>query len=170
MSSQSYYVPVTPSRQECMYTSCYCEENVWKLCEYVRTQNEGNLDHIYAVFISNERRMIPIWKQKSSHGDQPVIWDYHVILLHQGPVAQSCIYDLDTTLPYPCQFNVYMNEAFRSEDFIKPAFRRKFRVVPADTYLKNFASDRSHMKDVNGAWRMPPPPYPCIETPVMNGC
>lgn len=38
------------------------------------------------------------------------------------------------------------------------------RVIPAVTYLKKFASDRSHMKHSNGTWRMPPPPYPCIET------
>lgn len=158
------YVPVTLSRPECMYTSCYCEENVWKLCEHVKIQNEGTFDHIYAVFISNERRMIPIWRQKSSRGNQPVIWDYHVILLHKSPMEQSFIYDLDTTLPFPCQFDVYVKEAFQSEEFLKPAFWRKFRVIPADTYLKKFASDRSHMKDATGAWRMPPPPYPCIET------
>lgn len=158
------YVPVTLSRPECMYTSCYCEENVWKMCEHVKIHNEGTCDHIYAVFISNERRMIPIWRQKSSRGNQPVIWDYHVILLHKSPMEQGVIYDLDTTLPFPCQFDVYVKEAFQSEEFLNPAFWRKFRVIPADTYLKKFASDRSHMKDATGAWRMPPPPYPCIET------
>ncbi|KAK1805032.1 hypothetical protein P4O66_019393 [Electrophorus voltai] len=40
----------------------------------------------------------------------------------------------------------------------------KLRVIPAVTYLKQFASDRSHMKYSNGAWRMPPPAYPCIQT------
>ncbi|KAI1901923.1 hypothetical protein AGOR_G00039420 [Albula goreensis] len=158
------YAPVTPSRDQCVYTSCYCEENIWKLCEHVKTQNQGTLDLIYAVFISNERRMIPIWRQKSSNGDQPVIWDYHVILLHKSQSEQCYIYDLDTVLPFPCPFDVYVKEAFQSEEFIKPAFRRKFRVIPADIYLKNFASDRSHMKDESGAWRMPPPLYPCIET------
>ncbi|XP_039592530.1 protein N-terminal glutamine amidohydrolase-like [Polypterus senegalus] len=43
-------------------------------------------------------------------------------------------------------------------------FPRKLRVIPADTFLKTFASDRSHMKDPTGEWRMPPPTYPCIET------
>lgn len=37
-------------------------------------------------------------------------------------------------------------------------------MIRADLYLKTFASDRSHMKDVNGKWQKPPPPYPCIET------
>lgn len=37
-------------------------------------------------------------------------------------------------------------------------------MIRADSYLKNFASDRSHMKDSSGNWREPPPSYPCIET------
>ncbi|XP_058610243.1 protein N-terminal glutamine amidohydrolase isoform X2 [Onychostoma macrolepis] len=108
--------------------------------------------------------MIPIWKQKSSRGDQPVIWDYHVILIHVNKEGQSYIYDLDTILPFPCLLDVYSKDSFRSDEHLKPAFWRKLRVIPGDTYLKKFASDRSHMKDSDGNWRMPPPPYPCLET------
>uniref|UniRef100_A0A8C1LQM8 Protein N-terminal glutamine amidohydrolase n=1 Tax=Cyprinus carpio TaxID=7962 RepID=A0A8C1LQM8_CYPCA len=147
-SVPSEYIIITPSRNQCVYTSCYCEENIWKLCEHVKDQVYG----------------IPIWKQKSSRGDQPVIWDYHVILLHVNKQGQSYIYDLDTTLPFPCLLDVYSKEAFRSDEHLKPAFWRKLRVIPCDTYLKKFASDRSHMKDSDGNWRMPPPPYPCLET------
>ncbi|XP_018980764.2 protein N-terminal glutamine amidohydrolase isoform X1 [Cyprinus carpio] len=163
-SVPSEYIIITPSRNQCVYTSCYCEENIWKLCEHVKDQGTCSLDEVYAVFISNERKMIPIWKQKSSRGDQPVIWDYHVILLHVNKQGQSYIYDLDTTLPFPCLLDVYSKEAFRSDEHLKPAFWRKLRVIPCDTYLKKFASDRSHMKDSDGNWRMPPPPYPCLET------
>ncbi|XP_020360564.1 protein N-terminal glutamine amidohydrolase isoform X1 [Oncorhynchus kisutch] len=160
----SKYVNITPSRDECVYTSCYCEENVWKLCEHIKTQTQIHLDEVYAVFISNERRMIPIWKQRSSRGDEPVVWDYHVVLLHQNQQGQSFIYDLDTVLPFSCPSHVYTTEAFHTDHGLKPAFWRKLRVIPADAYLKNFASDRSHMKNADGTWRMPPPLYPCIET------
>lgn len=34
------------------------EENVWKLCEYVKDQGTCSLDEFYAVFISNERKMV----------------------------------------------------------------------------------------------------------------
>ncbi|KAF7691266.1 protein N-terminal glutamine amidohydrolase [Silurus meridionalis] len=163
-SVSSEYTSITPSRTDCVYTSCYCEENVWKLCEYIQHQETCPLDQVHAVFISNEKKTIPIWKQKSSGGNEPVIWDYHVVLLHVSPQARSFVYDLDTTLPFPCLLHVYSMEAFRSDVLLKPDFRRKLRVIPADTYLKTFASDRSHMKHSNGAWRMPPPPYPCIET------
>lgn len=160
----SEYTAITPARADCVYTSCYCEENVWKLCEHIQAQEMCPLDEVHAVFISNENKAIPIWKQKSSIGGEPVIWDYHVVLLHFNPQAQSFVYDLDTTLPFPCPFDVYSREAFKSDELLKPEFRRKMRVIPAVTYLKKFASDRSHMKNSNGTWRMSPPPYPCIET------
>ncbi|XP_078073287.1 protein N-terminal glutamine amidohydrolase isoform X2 [Mustelus asterias] len=115
------------------------------------------------AFITRPNR-VPIWSQQSGSDNQPVIWDYHVILLHDCGGEYCEVYDLDTTLPFPCPFDTYVREAFRSEDLIRPAFRRKMRVVRADLYLKTFASDRSHMKDANGMWRMTPPPYPCIQT------
>ncbi|XP_040835271.1 protein N-terminal glutamine amidohydrolase isoform X3 [Ochotona curzoniae] len=141
------YQPAGPPRDACVYSSCYCEENVWKLCEHIKNHDQYPLEECYAVFISNERKM-----------------DYHVVLLHVASGGQSFIYDLDTVLPFPCPFDTYVEDAFKSDDDIHPQFRRKFRVIRADTYLKNFASDRSHMKDSRGNWREPPPPYPCIET------
>ncbi|XP_030363145.1 protein N-terminal glutamine amidohydrolase isoform X1 [Strigops habroptila] len=158
------YEPAVPPRPACPYTSCYCEENVWKLCEYIRSQDRYPTEEFYAVFISNDRRMIPLWKQKSGHGDEPVVWDYHVILLHVSSGEQNFIYDLDTVLPFPCPFDVYSVEAFRLDDGLRPEFHRKIRMIRADLYLKTFASDRSHMKDANGKWQKPPPSYPCIET------
>ncbi|KAM6102281.1 protein N-terminal glutamine amidohydrolase isoform 3-T3 [Theristicus caerulescens] len=158
------YEAAVPPRPACAYTSCYCEENVWKLCDYIRSQDQYPLEEFYAVFISNDRRMIPLWKQKSGHGDEPVVWDYHVILLHVSSGKQNFIYDLDTVLPFPCPFDVYSVEAFRLDDSLRPEFHRKIRMIRADLYLKTFASDRSHMKDANGKWQKPPPSYPCIET------
>lgn len=115
------------------------------------------------------------------------------MLLHLNAQGQSFVYDLDTALPFPCPCDVYSREAFRSDAPLKPEFRRqvqavkvfgqnvcfhflkmliiffclffrKMRVIPAVTYLKTFASDRSHMKRSDGTWRMPPPTYPCIDT------
>ncbi|XP_031988622.1 protein N-terminal glutamine amidohydrolase isoform X3 [Corvus cornix cornix] len=144
---EAAYEAAVPPRPACTYTSCYCEENVWKLCDYIRSQDRYPLEEFYAVFISNDRRM-----------------DYHVILLHVSSGEQNFIYDLDTVLPFPCPFDVYSVEAFRSDDSLRPEFHRNIRMIQADLYLKTFASDRSHMKDVNGKWQKPPPPYPCIET------
>ncbi|KAM4705637.1 protein N-terminal glutamine amidohydrolase [Rhinophrynus dorsalis] len=152
-----------PDRSACQYTSCYCEENIWKLCEYIRDHGPRPLEEFFVVFISNDHRMIPIWKQQCRKGDEPVIWDYHVILLHVSG-DENFIYDLDTVLPFPSSCDSYIREALRSDSQMHVEFRRKLRVVQADEFLKTFASDRSHMKDSSGNWTKPPPPYPCIQT------
>jgi hypothetical protein len=41
---------------------------------------------------------------------------------------------------------------------------RYFRVIPANEFLKEFASDRRHMKRPDGTWIKPPPNYPAIQT------
>ncbi|OCT75000.1 hypothetical protein XELAEV_18033989mg [Xenopus laevis] len=151
-------------RSDCLYTSCYCEENVWKLCEYIRDHRPCLLEQFSAVFISNENKMIPIWKQKSAKGDGPVIWDYHVILLHESARDGNFVYDLDTILPFPSPCNTYIREALKCDSNIHCDFRRKLRVVGAHEFLQTFASDRSHMRDSSSNWTKPPPPYPCIQT------
>ncbi|XP_068253024.1 protein N-terminal glutamine amidohydrolase-like [Nyctibius grandis] len=136
-----------PPRPACAYTSSYWEENVWKLCDYIRSQDQYPLEEFYAGFISSDRRM-----------------DYCVILLHVSSGEENFIYDLDTVLPFPCPFAVYSVEAFRLDDSLHPEFHRKIEMIRADLYLKTVASNRSHMKDANGKWQKPPPSYPCIET------
>ncbi|XP_072173700.1 protein N-terminal glutamine amidohydrolase-like [Diadema setosum] len=153
---------IVPPRDECLYTKCYCEENVWKLCDHIQQHSTDELQRVYAVFISNQDRVIPLWKQKAARQPgQPVLWDYHVILLYNQP-AGSDIYDLDTVLPFPVSFREYVERTIGSNERLKEQFHRFFRVVPAASFLKMFASDRSHMRKENGEWQSPPPTYPCI--------
>lgn len=153
---------ISPST--CVYTSCYCEENVWKLCEQIKVEKEQTLNEYYAVFISNDKRQVPLWMQKSAKDPlAPVVWDYHVILLRR--MEDKClIYDLDSILPFPCPFEQYTQQALQNERQLKKKFHRKFRVIPAEVFLGTFASDRSHMKKPNGEWIKTPPPYAPIRT------
>ncbi|XP_056277852.1 protein N-terminal glutamine amidohydrolase [Pseudoliparis swirei] len=144
-------------RENCVYTSCYCEENVWTLCESVRRDRTAQLEDFFVVFISNEKRMVPLWKQKSGRGEHPVVWDYHVVLLQVRPPSCSLVYDLDSELSFPCSLQLYGAQALRSDRSLQPEYHRKLRVVPADSFLLNFASDRSHMKNSDGSWKMAPP-------------
>ncbi|XP_061905275.1 protein N-terminal glutamine amidohydrolase isoform X7 [Entelurus aequoreus] len=153
-----------PTRDKCEYTSCYCEENVWKVCEFIRKEKSFPLEEFFVIFISNDNKMVPLWEQKSAQGQQPVIWDYHVVLLHDCARSESFLYDLDSVLPFPCNLKMYAKHALRSDHSLSPEYHRKLRVVPADCFLLNFASDRSHMKKEDGSWKMPPPPYPPIRT------
>lgn len=155
----------------CVYTSCYCEENVWKLCHQIKVNNPQTLDEYYVVFISNKKRQVPLWMQKSSKDPlTPVVWDYHVILLQKPKEGKSLVYDLDSILAFPCSLEQYLSQAIQSERTIKKEYHRKFRIIQAEQFLATFASDRSHMKLPNGQYVKPPPNYPPIRTAdeVMN--
>lgn len=43
-------------------------------------------------------------------------------------------------------------------------FFRFFRVIPAESYLETFSSDRRHMRRPDGSWIKPPPQYEPIQT------
>ncbi|XP_064612892.1 protein N-terminal glutamine amidohydrolase-like isoform X2 [Liolophura sinensis] len=129
----------------------------------------SELASCWVVFISNNSLAVPLWNQKQAKSvDQPVVWDYHVILLHRQSSSVVQVYDLDTRLTFPCSFRRYAQQAIHSEDFLKPEYKRYFRVISAETYLRHFASDRTHMLGEDGSWQKTPPPYPCIQTPESN--
>ncbi|XP_072768675.1 protein N-terminal glutamine amidohydrolase isoform X2 [Nerophis lumbriciformis] len=151
-------------RQDGGTDSRQIEENVWKVCEFIRKEKSFPLEEFFVIFISNDNKMVPLWEQKSAQGQQPVIWDYHVVLLHVCASSEAFLYDLDSVLPFPCNLKMYAKHALRTDHSLSPEYHRKLRVVPADCFLLNFASDRSHMKKEDGSWTMPPPPYPPIRT------
>uniref|UniRef100_A0AAG5D561 Protein N-terminal glutamine amidohydrolase n=1 Tax=Anopheles atroparvus TaxID=41427 RepID=A0AAG5D561_ANOAO len=154
-----------PNITDCSYVSCYCEENVWKLCEQVKKTHPSELSKCYAVFVSNERRTVPLWRQKAGRGDEKlVIWDYHVFFMHNPSPNRCLVFDLDTTLPFPTYFHKYVTETFRSDYALTPEHHRFFRVIPAEKYLAEFSSDRRHMRRPDGSWIKPPPSYPPIQT------
>ncbi|XP_014663010.1 PREDICTED: protein N-terminal glutamine amidohydrolase-like [Priapulus caudatus] len=152
-----------PEKSSCVYTQCYCEENVWKMCECVKLHQPDQLDRCHAVFISNTNKTVPLWMQvAASNPTKPVVWDYHVIFVYKDCVG-CLVYDLDTVLPFPYTFRKYASQTFRSDLILLPDYHRLFRVVPARVYLEQFASDRSHML-ASGEYQMEPPDYPCIQT------
>ena len=76
-------------RDQCTYTKCYCEENVWKMLEQLcKNDNDGTeppsnvLDPYYVVFISNRHQAVLLFQQGAGQPpDGRCIWDYHVILV-----------------------------------------------------------------------------------------
>lgn len=56
-----------------MFSSFNSEENVWKLCEQVKRTRPTELSKCYAVFVSNEGRTVPLWRQKAGRGDDKVV-------------------------------------------------------------------------------------------------
>jgi len=140
------------------YTPNYCEENIYRLLVPLAESISFSLTELTVLFISNALRMIPLWSQKLQRDYAvPVIWDYHVILHYPGK-----IYDFDSTLAFPCDVTEYIEKTFHPEVALKAEFQRMYRLVPAEMFLENFASDRSHMLS-DGEWRAPIPSWPAIQ-------
>ncbi|KIM59222.1 hypothetical protein SCLCIDRAFT_126591 [Scleroderma citrinum Foug A] len=167
-----------PDSQDNIYTSNYCEENIYLLIQRFLAQPEINKHwSVYAVFISNQTKTVALWQQKAAiTRDKAVIWDYHVILALRGfldegtPARGTWIYDLDTLLPVPCYWTEYIEQTFLDHANLPDQFQSVFRVVPGREYLNNFASDRSHMMISTPShgpqYASKPPPYPRICGPL----
>lgn len=157
-----------PPKSDCVYTSCYCEENVWFLCQRALTHKQSHPScawSFFAVFISNPTESVVLWKQQSSSAPANMtVWDYHVILVAKNSQTHaSLVFDLDTTLDFPCSASCYLDEAIRIHCKIKPRYQRFFRVVPGYEFVSHFSSDRHHMRRADGSWLAEPPPYPPIK-------
>ncbi|KIM49422.1 hypothetical protein M413DRAFT_59704 [Hebeloma cylindrosporum] len=157
-----------------VYTSCYCEENIYLLCQtFLDDQTLKDSWEIFGVFISNEH------KTKAARIERgPIVWDYHVILVlrQRTPNAtnqrlgssepRGWVYDFDTLLPTPCPWQGELSP-------MDIACFHKFRVISGEDFIQNFASDRSHMlidvgvhdafegeiEQRNSIYSSPPPAY-----------
>ncbi len=142
-----------------LYASKYCEENVWHLCRHPALSTMERA----AVFVSNARKACPLWMQRASPDvAEPVLWDYHVVLLAQDG-GRWRVYDLDSRLPFPCRAAAWLDGTFPFLERVERPFQPRFRVVDAAVFLDTFASDRSHMRMPGGGWQAPPPPWPAIQ-------
>lgn len=180
------------TRSQCMHlrTPCYCEENVWHILRHCHNLGFKSCN-LFAVFISNSRRCIPFYRQVASSSNAsttsntsqtPLLWDYHVIavvnLQSFEAVNTTLVYDIDSTLPFPCSLHEYVSNSLDLPSARLSATRHpsslalyQFRVVPYDQLMAKFSSDRRHMIcgfTVEEGLRVPlyaspPPPRRCIE-------
>ncbi|PHT54466.1 Protein N-terminal glutamine amidohydrolase [Capsicum baccatum] len=143
------------------------EENIYLLCKKLCDDGLADPDgsDLFVIFISNEKKQIPLWHQKASQRAEGVIlWDYHVICLQKkrDEKSSSLVWDLDSSLPFPSPLGTYVAESIRPSIQIFSEFKRFFRVVHAPIFLRHFASDRRHMKDSAGNWIAEPPSHEAI--------
>uniref|UniRef100_A0A6A7G1E3 Protein N-terminal glutamine amidohydrolase n=2 Tax=Hirondellea gigas TaxID=1518452 RepID=A0A6A7G1E3_9CRUS len=164
-SNRTGLATVLPPVDECAYTPFYCEENVWRLCDSVRKLRPAELNRCLVVFISNQARCVPLWRQRAGKTeDKLVTWeDYHVVFMYQ-PDERCLVFDMDTDLPFPTYFQKYVTETLRTDRILEPQHYRFFRVLPATLFLQKFACDRRHMRRTDGTWLQDPPPDPPIRT------
>ena len=136
------------------YTANFCEENIWHLCQNPDLKAYTKI----VLIISNSNRNCPLWCQQSAVGQEPVRWDYHVILLASSQEG-SVIYDFDSTLDLPIPLDSYLKETFQSSFENEQPY---FKLIDSLDYIQFFYSDRSHMKDGDGDWKFAPPNWPLI--------
>ncbi|KAG5555720.1 hypothetical protein RHGRI_006384 [Rhododendron griersonianum] len=147
-------------------------ENVYLLCKKLCTSGVADADgsDLHVVFISNEKKQVPLWHQKASHrADGVILWDYHVICIQRKKESHSSplVWDLDSSLHCPSPLASYVSETIRPSFQLFADFQRFFRVVHAPIFLRSFASDRRHMKDSLGNWTAKPPAYGPIVAEVQ---
>ncbi|GAA5875353.1 hypothetical protein JCM16303_000594 [Sporobolomyces ruberrimus] len=181
-SRQSTRPLITPSAP---YTSFYCEENVYLLVKALSTHQEVRA--VWACFVSNLNRTAILFNQKASRrGEEQgsyVIWDYHVFAvaaLRTEEGERTVSIDRDSNLGPVVELENYIEQTFHPllfrEQILDPELESRVRIVPGDDFLRNFASDRSHMLVANNLSRQheatatlttplyvhPPPSYPPI--------
>lgn len=138
------------------YTKCFCEENIWHLCQHADLVEFPK----YVLFISNVIKQCPFWFQKTAPAQEFICWDYHVVLAVNMEGWQ--IFDLDTTLSFPIDLKEYISSTFKGKTGIHPGYFPNFKIIGAERYVREFYSDRKHMKDEVGKWLSPAPDWPLI--------
>ncbi|WP_019615368.1 hypothetical protein [Psychromonas ossibalaenae] len=147
-------------REDFLYQPCYCEENIWHLCQHKQFKNSC------IIFIASKGGSFPMLNQRAmDNPSMPVYWDYHVILLVLS--EKNTVLDFDTSLPFSIDVDTYFSRSFLDNKLLSIKEMPLFRVVPASEFITVFSSDRSHMKTDSG-WYAPPPDWPLIRENETN--
>ncbi len=160
MNAPSAVTAIKPA--DCRYAAFYCEENIWWLAQ----REDLPPGERFVVFISNPTQTCALWSQKLAAPGDAVVWDYHVVLVIRGD-KQSCVFDFDSRVDFPADFEQYMQATFRATERLSTELRPWFRVVSAEGFVGHFSSDRSHMAQ-GGSFRAPAPPWPPIQVPGQS--
>lgn len=143
------------------YWPCYCEENVWHLCDALDSRDAVEAEALVIV-VSNRAGHVAMYRQAAAHAPEaPVAWDYHVVLA-MGRPGEWLIYDADTTLPQPCSADDYLSASFPDLPETSADYRPLFRWVDAASYRATLATDRRHMRTASGEWLRAAPTWPPI--------
>ena len=136
------------------YQPFYCEENIFQLARGPRVTAPAG-----ALFITNRARAVAMTGQRGGARGQAgdvLVWDYHVVLLTTG--GRPEVWDPNSTYGAPVLASGYLNMSFPQG--VPQEYRPRFRFVPRAQFLRDFRSDRRHMKTIDGGWLKPPPSWP----------
>jgi hypothetical protein len=153
-SCQSARVEHPPPTSQPPYQPIYCEENIWLLAQDPRC---GTGERLVAL-ITGAAGHVAMWHQKPAEAPgEPLLWDYHVVLLVRDTAWR--VWDFECDLGMPVAAGTWLAACFPHQERIPARYRPRFRVMPAHDYVATLRSDRSHMRDDDGAYAKPPPPW-----------
>ena len=112
------------------------------------------------MFIFSNGGAVPMWQQRAGHGETPVFWDYHVVVVVE--TDEAFVWDLDHRGPFPQPLHEYLKVSFPNAENWPPEARPIFRLTPSKDYRAKFSSNRAHMMDEQGHYLQPPPPWDVI--------
>jgi hypothetical protein len=134
------------------YQPFYCEENAWWLC----AEPALGPGERWVIFVASRAGRVPMLEQRAAAPGRLIAWDYHVVVAD----AAGRVWDLDTRLPLPTAGLCWLAVSFALADRLPTIYAPRLRIVAAEEYRRDFASDRGHMRDSTGRWRHPPPSWP----------
>jgi len=137
------------------YQPFWCEENIWRLTSDACV-GPGER---FVLLLTGSSGHVACWGQRAaSSPEAPVLWDYHVVLV----VCQDTwtVWDLDCRAGYPLPALTWLGATFPCPETVRPVFHPRCLLIPADEYRTQFTSDRAHMRNIDGSWQQPPPPWP----------
>lgn len=136
----------------------WCEENVWHLAQHAATQAAERL----VLVLTGASAQVACWHQKAGDAGRPILWDYHVVLATRTDAHGWQVWDLDSRVGVPAAARAWLQATFPAADRVPHAYRPRFAAIPADHYVRHFGSNRGHMREADGGWLQPPPPWPAI--------
>jgi protein N-terminal glutamine amidohydrolase len=144
-----------PTPNDPAYQPFYCEENIWLLAQDPRC---GDGERLVALITGAEGH-VAMWHQKPADGpSEPLLWDYHVVLLVRSNTTWH-VWDFECDLGMPMAAESWITACFPHQDRVPLRCRPRFRVMSAAEYVATLRSDRSHMREDDGTYAKPPPPW-----------
>jgi len=147
---------VSPDARAVPHWPFYCEESAWRLLgatDLVAGPSE-------AMLVANRFGRVACWSQRASDApDDPVLWDYHVVVAERCADGARRIWDPDSRLGPIVPAATWLAATFLDADQVRARFHPRFRLVPRDVWLAGLATDRRHMRDRRGRFLRPPPPW-----------
>jgi hypothetical protein len=170
------------------YQPYYCEENAYRICQTIIDGVDGDWgdatrsvdwygSHTFGashgpsrgalLFIFGVGEWVAVHHQTAAEEGRPVYWDYHVVAVVGSAGGERSgtpddirwfALDPDSRLPFGYPLSQYLTATFPPGTPGAPRFRR----LPWEEGREWFGSDRRHMRDGNGGWLQPPPPWPMI--------